>query len=120
MIDAVVCVVAFVLLGMSVPGAPALPWLLMWQAGGFLAALAQCLAAGRTAALRISSTAVVPVLGLTDRPKVVGPQNEKVGFIAEGLLYVALGIYAYGLNSVKGWPVAVLGLLISLLLRPWM
>lgn len=123
MIDAVICVVAFVLLGISLPECPALAWLLMWQAGGFLSALAQCLATGPAATLRASSTALVPIVGLLDRPKVVGPHDgpaEKAGFVAEGVLYVALGIHAYGLYSVKGWPLAVLSLLFTLLLRPWM
>ena len=123
------CVVTYVALALSTSSFPPLAWLLSTQAGLFLSTLATFAVLGGRALWRVSSWALIPVLGLLDPPRLTpqvthdgrrGVLDQQAGFLAQGLLYVFLGIRAYGFTAVQGWPFAVLGLLVSLLARPWL
>lgn len=73
---------------------------------------------------------VVPIVGWLRPSTILTPGiahdglrkifDSQVGFVAEGLYYVLIGAATFGWTSVAGWPIAILGLLASMLAKPWL
>lgn len=118
--------------GMTVPAMVRIgaAFVLSHQAGSFVNALATYGALQGNARFKIALVDILPFVGwlkstkkLTGGVRHAGLRNifdAQIGFVAEGLFYVLVGAATFGWQSVAGWPIAILGLLVSVLARPWM
>ena len=112
--------------------APALAFVFGHQAGWIVNTLATFIALEGQAALDTPCSLFYPVLGLLAKMRfgsVLKPTvthtgkralfDAQAGYVAEAVFYVLLGAASFGWDSVMGWPIALAGLLGTVLLRPW-
>ena len=116
---------------LAVPAAVrvALVFCVSHQAGSCVNALATYMTLGGRARVAVDLLTVVPIVGWLRRSTILTPEiahhglrkifDSQVGFVTEGVYYVVVGAATFGWTSVAGWPVAILGLLTSILAKPW-
>lgn len=108
---------------------PLLAYVLSHQAGGLINILTTYATVNGAARLRVPSRSLLPFVGFVAGPSLQlnaprsgawGLLEKQAGYYAEAVFYVLVGAGTFGWSSVWGWPLALLGLLISVLLKPWL
>lgn len=108
---------------------PLLAYVLSHQAGGLINLLVTYAVVDGSARLQVPSSSLLPLIGFVAGPTLrlsaprsgaLGLLEHQAGYYAEAIFYVLVGAGTFGWSSVWGWPLALLGLLVTVLLRPWL
>ena len=104
-------------------------YILSHQAGSFVNLLATSATFSERGKCNIRSTAFLPVVGFFGQSPFFVPSSthesfraifdSQIGMVAEILFFIVLGGCTFGWTSIKGWPVAVIGSLITIISQPW-